>query len=262
MHSLTAKLRWKILLATGVLLCLSAPALAADSMPTTRTLEELVSRWVELKKNISTEKTDWKEDKAHIEVEYDLLQKEKRIMEEEISAARANNSDLAEERAELLLKKEALINALDQTSPYLAKAERGLEKWREIIPASLSIPLEPLFARLDKSSELSVSQRLQIIFSLYGEIEGLQHDIRVTREILTTKSGKRREFDLIYIGLARGFSVSEDNGEAGIGRPTQNGWEWKWENEWGGSIRRALDYYNREKSSDFIELPLAITKTP
>jgi len=31
---------------------------------------------VELKKNISTEKTDWKEDKAHIEVEYNLLQKE------------------------------------------------------------------------------------------------------------------------------------------------------------------------------------------
>jgi Protein of unknown function (DUF3450) len=261
MHRLLSKLLWKIVPAAVAFLFLSGPGLADDRVPSTHTLEGLVSKWVELEKTISVEKKDWKEDRARLEAEFDLFQKEKLILEEEIRTARASNNDLAEERAALLLKQEALINTLDQTRPYLAEAERGLRKWQKSIPPSLSSSLEPLFARLDKSSELSVSQRLQIIFSLYGEIESLQHDIRVTKEILTTKSGRGREFDIIYIGLARGFCVSGDNGEAGIGRPTQNGWEWKWENGWAGSIRRALDYYNREKSADFIELPLEIDES-
>jgi len=262
MHLLLSKLLWKIVPAAVALLFLSGPGRADGRVPSTHTLEELVSRWVDLNKTISAEKKDWREDKARLNAEYDLLQKEREILKEDINAARSSNTDLAEERAGLLLKKEALTNALDRTGPDLSEAERGLHKWRTKIPPPLYFPLEPLFVRLDKSLELSVSQRLQIILSLYGEIEDLQHDIRVTKEILTTQSGRGREFDVIYIGLARGFCVSEDNDEAGIGRPTQNGWEWRWEDGWGGSIRRALGYYNREKSPDFIELPLAITETP
>jgi len=262
MHRRLLKSLWKLAPMAVVMLFLSGAARADDRAPSTHTLEELVSRWVELKKTISAEKKDWREDKARLNAEYDLLRKERDILKEDISAARTSNTDLAEEQAGLLLKKETLTKALDRAGPDLSDAKRGLQKWRTKIPPPLYSSLEPLFGRLDKSSELSVSQRLQIILSLYGEIENLQHDIRATKEILTTKSGKGREFDVIYIGLARGFCVSEDNDEAGIGHPTQNGWEWRWEEGWGGSIRSALDYYNREKSPDFIELPLAITETP
>lgn len=262
MRSLSVKLCRKIILAVGALFFLYGAAHADDLLPTTHTLEELVSRWVELKNIISTEKKDWREARARIEAEYNIFQKEKLILEEEIRSERSNKSALTEEKAGLIIKKEALAKALDRTKPDLIVAERDLKKWRKRIPHPLAIPLEPLFARLNRSSKLSVSQRLQIILSLYGEIENLQNDILATKEILTTKASREREFDVIYLGLARGFCVSEDNGVAGIGRPTQNGWEWRWDNGLGGSIRQTLDYYNRERSADFIKLPLGVIKTP
>lgn len=258
MHKLWLKLFFPVV--AGVIIISGSNA--DDQLPpSTHTLEALVSKWVELKSTIASEKNDWRNDKLRLEDEYRLFEKEKSFLEEKIRSIRAAKAALAEERAGLIKKKETLTNVLKQTEPILDETEINIKKWRKIIPPPLILPLEPLFARLDNSSQLSVSQRIQTIFSLYGEIEELQHEIRITKEILKTESGRQREFDVVYIGLARGFCVSEDGGEAAVGKPTRNGWKWEWSKGLASSIRQAIEYYNREKTAGFIELPIEINST-
>ncbi|MCK4591106.1 MAG: DUF3450 family protein, partial [Candidatus Latescibacteria bacterium] len=131
--------------------------------------------------------------------------------------------------------------------------------WRNLWPSSLlTPPLRKAFDQLQKAPEQSVTRRLQVVLSLYGEIERLQYGVHVVKEVLQTSPGRSREMDVIYLGLAQGFAVSVDNQMAGIGRPTANDWRWEWRPEIAAEVRKAIAFYRHEKTADFVHLPLAV----
>ena len=253
---------YKLLLFSAFLASLMAQkgADCQQPLPTTKTLEELVSQWVDLRQQISLEQQSWKEQKGYLEREHELLRKEKQLLEREIAEKGKLQSLQEAQRAELIQKKTTFQKALDSSLPPLAAAEASLKQWRSWIPPSLSSPSEKLFDKLENTSKQSVSQRLQLVLSLYGEIERLQYAVHVVKEILQTDFGQEQEFDVIYLGLAQGYCVSSDGKLAGIGRPTKNGSGWSWHPEIAKEVRRGINFYKHEKIADFVILPLRVAK--
>jgi len=226
---------------------------------TTQTLEELVAKWIDLRRELTEEKESWNEQKAQLEQEQALLLKEKETLEKEIAATREELLFTEAERTQMLERKKLLKEALDSCLPALREAEKDLREWQTLLPAPLvTQPLRKAFDQLQNASEQSVTQRLQVILSLYGEIERLQYGIHVVKEVLKTDSGRSREMDVIYLGLAQGFAVSADNQITGIGRSTVNRWKWEWHPEIAAEVRKAIVFHRHEKTADFVHLPLRV----
>jgi hypothetical protein len=234
-------------------------AIADEPPAATSTLERLVVKWVELRRALTEEAESWEEQRAQLEQERVLLLKAKETLEQEIAAAGEEQRSAETERARLLAHKEGLEKSLNACLPALRQAEADLRGWRSLWPSSLlTPPLRKAFDQLQKTSEQSVTRRLQVILSLYGEIERLQYGVHVVKEVLKTDASRSREMDVIYLGLAQGFAVSVDNQMAGIGRPTANDWKWEWRPEIAAEVRKAIAFYRHEKTADFVHLPLRV----
>ena len=229
------------------------------SQNTTQTLEELVAKWVDLRRELTEEKESWEEEKAHLEQEQDILKKEQEILQNEIAVAREESLSIESQRSHLVARKKILNKAIDDCLPVLQSAEEDLREWQTFLPSSLlSPPVKRAFDRLQNGSGQSFTRRLQLIVSLYGEIERLQNNVHVIKEVLKVKPDLSREMDIVYLGLARGFAVSQDNTIAGVGVPAENGWQWKWRNEIAPEVRNAVDFHSHEKTADFVHLPLTV----
>ncbi len=233
---------------------------AADEPPaTTSTLEGLVAQWVDLRRALTEEAETWEEQRAQLEQERALLWKAKETLEQEIGAAEGERRSAEAERVTLLARKEGLETSLNACLPALRRAEADLKRWRTLWPPSLlTPPLRKAFDQLQKAEEQSVTRRVQVILSLYGDIERLQYGVHVVKEVLQTGSGRSQEMHVIYLGLAQGFAVSVDDRMAGIGRPVGNNWKWKWRPEMAAEVRKAIAFYRHEKTADFVHLPLRV----
>jgi hypothetical protein len=231
-----------------------------EPLPTTGTLEVLVSKWVDLRRQIVLEQQGWNEQKAHLERERGLLLREKQLLETEIAEKKKAQALQQRERAELLQKREAYEKALEDALPALDAAEANLKLWRGRIPPSLLSGPEKLFAKLADTSSRSFSQRLQVILGLYAEVERLEYRVHVVKEVLRTYSGSEQEFDVVYVGLAQGYCVSSDGKRAGVGRPAEKGWDWRWIPEIAPEVRKGIEFYRHEKIADFVHLPLKVAQ--
>ena len=61
---------------------------------------------------------------------------------------------------------------------------------------------------------------------MLGEIEALQNRNHVVRELIDPGTGQRREMDVVYFGLARGYAISPNDAAVAAGIPAQTGWRW------------------------------------
>lgn len=257
-HSLPAL---RILALTALLLAGAATTLNAqgDSLAT---LEALVAEWSRLRVAIADEQRSWDEQERQWHAEIVLLNKEIEALQEEIGKATSAQESIEADRLKALRDQERLSQMLDGLPVLLERAESALRAWPDQFPPPLRESLESLFLRLmqdsGESKPLGDAARLQRVVALYTEIEKLQHDIHVVKEILTMPDGSRKEVDVCYLGLARAFAVSADNAWSGVGVPTGQGWHWETRKDIADRVRLAISIYNREKIATLVDLPLAV----
>ena len=249
------QLRWVFLF--GLIAAFGLCAGADEPLPAVNTLEQLVSKWVELSKELGREEETWREQKDALKQERQLLLKEKELLENEIAAAREKQTSAEKERAHLLRDEKEMKEALSACLPAISRAEAELKRLAALVPSKLGGALKKGLDRLASSSQ-AVSRRLRIIVGLYKEIERLENQVHLVRETLEVERGVFREMDVIYLGLSQGYAVSLDDEVAGIGRPCAGGWGWQWHPELSAGIRSAISCYRREASPDFSYLPLKI----
>ncbi len=231
--------------------------LRADPEPSLRSLEGLVEQWADLRLEISEEQRAWDEQKAQLNREIDLLEKEKGLLGEQIATASHVQESDASRRTEDIRRKEQLTEILDAIAPLINRAEAMLKAWPDRLPPPLRESLEPTFRKLGDDRG-SAALRLQRVVSLYTEIEKLQNGIHVVKELLTLPDGSRREVDVCYIGLAQGYAVSSDGEWAAIGKPGPEGWGWETRPNEAGAIREAISVYRRELPARLVVLPFVV----
>ena len=238
------------------------PAASGAPGASVQTLEALVAEWVELRSQLADETREWEEKQRHWSTEADLLETEKASLEQELAEANAQVTSAEEKRAGLLEKKEALAQSLEALAPLLDRSEADLRQWIARVPPPLQTKLGKLPAQLpatqSEAEAVPVTRRLQVVIALYTQIETLQHAVHVTPELLPADAGRRRELDVIYIGLARGFAVSSDNLWAAVGMPHDDGWRWTARPALAPAIRQAIAVADRRASAVFVSLPMGV----
>lgn len=223
-------------------------------------LDSLVGRWMDLRTTIADEKRAWQARKSQWKLEIQLLTTEKQKLQKDMEASNRSASSVEKDRAGTLKRKESLETLRKALQPLLDRSEARLHVWQRVIPDSLSAPLAKGFAALPtttaQAETQAFSERAQRITALYSQIESLQHGLHTTSELLGTGEGQRRQVNVLYLGLARGFAVSPDLQWAAVGIPTAKGWTWSSRPVLAQAVQMAIDVVNQKETARLVNLPL------
>lgn len=251
----------RLLLQAGLVL-VPLMATAQLSAVSVDDLDALVGRWMDLRAAIADEKRDWQARKEQWEEEIRLLEAEKKKLRDDLEASRRSASSVEKDRAANLARKEAMETILAELRPLFDRAEAHLRAWEPLIPAPLSEGIAKGLAGLpatqERAEKQSLTERALRIVALYTQIESLHRGCHATQEILTTGTDLRRQVDVLYLGLGRGFAVATDNQWAAVGTPTKQGWAWQARPEIAPAVREAVEVLNRQKTARLVELPIQV----
>jgi FtsZ-binding cell division protein ZapB len=220
-----------------------------------------VAKWVETQQIISKEKKDWQLGKDVLLQRISLIESEIASLEDKIAETRKGIDDADDKRDELAAQngqlKSAAASLYDRIGPLEEKTRRLLAT----LPEPLRERVEPLSQRIpdDPSvADASISERFQNVIGVLNEVNKFDRDVSVTNELRRLPDGSMAEVTVVYLGLGQAYYVTSGGDGAGVGRPTQNGWEWTAANHLAPEIRQAVEILQNTQPPAFVPLPVEI----
>jgi len=255
--------RLKLLMAGAALCaCLTAArqgdALAegadADAARTT------VSKWISTQQIILKESKEWQQGKEILQSRIELLEQEIAGLEEKLAQAREGTREAGRREGELAGES----RMLEQRAAKLAQEVTDLEGAIKTVHVSLPPPVQerlaPLYQRIPEdpaATRASVGERYQNVLGILNEINKSNGEIMLVNEIRALSDGTPSEVKSVYVGLGQAYFLSA-SGEAGVGRPAADGWEWVPANELAANIQEVVDILSNKGSPKFVPLPVEI----
>lgn len=250
------------------LACLAALAVAQDAAPAPAvqpapTLEETrlsLGKWIETQQIISRERNDWQQGREILQDRVALVKKEIATLQEAIAKAQSGVHDSDARREELRAENEQLKTAGAQLVTAVQGMEGEIRKLYPSLPDPIQIRLQPLFQRIPAEgveTHVSAAERFQNVLGILNELNKANNDIAVSYEVRTMADGRTAEVKVIYVGLAQAYYVSA-RGEAGIGRPSADGWVWEPAPAVAADVLTALEILQGKQSPAFVPLPVKL----
>ena len=220
-----------------------------------------LEKWVETRRVLSKERSDWALGRELLEERVDLVQREVENLRERVAEARSSLAEAAVKREELLTKRSALQTA---STALIAKASELESRTQHLIrrlPAPIQQRVAPLSQRLPEPGaevKLSLSERFQNVVGILNEVNKFNRDMTVTSEVRTLGDGTTAEVATLYAGLGQAWYCSGDGAAAGVGSASEDGWVWRPATEAAADIERAIAILENEVVAEFVQLPVLV----
>jgi hypothetical protein len=227
------------------------------------TLEETrltMGKWIETQQIISKERNEWQQGQEILLGRLELVKGEIGVLEEKIAEARSSVATADEKRGELLGQKEQLTAVGLELGLAVTGFESEVRRLFSSTPEPVQAKLQPLVQRIPEdpaNTRASVAERFQNVLGILNELNTANNEIYVNYEVRTLGDGKPSEVRALYIGLAQAYYVSA-NGEAGVGRPSADGWNWEASQAVAGDVLVALDILQGKHTPEFVPLPVRL----
>lgn len=232
-------------------------AASAPSLDETRLA---LGKWIETQQIIAKEKKEWQQGKEILTSRLDLVKKEISELEAKIKQAETSVAKANEARAALLADNEGLKAADTQLATEVAAVEGDVRKLCAALPAPLQTKVQPLRDRMPTEAtkvRVSTAERLQNVLVILGEVHKANAEIVVGYEVQTLADGRKTEVQALYVGLGQAYFVNA-SGDAGIGRPSPDGWKWQPYPGAARAIAAAVEIVQGKQSPAFVPLPVRI----
>ncbi len=231
---------------------------ANDNLAQTRAQ---LKKWVETRQIISSEKADWITEEAILADTELLLKAELVRLNKTLEDVNASATAADEDRSELAAKKETLQAASAVVDGSIGALETELKSILPTLPEPLVEKIKPLIRRLPddpNNTKMSLGERVQNIVGILSQADKFNTTITQTSESREIEDGKLVEVRTLYWGLGQAYYVDASGEYAGIGYPTEKGWEWPRIEGAGLEIKRLLDVYEGTEEIQFINVPARI----
>ncbi len=222
---------------------------------------DTVAKWVETQQILAREKKDWQDGREILERRIELLENEIRALETKVAEARSTLSDADRRRFALVGEREALRVATESLAERVGGLEEKVRTLLSRSPEPLRDRVAPLSQRLPApgaATTLSLGERYQNVIGVLNEVNKFQRDVTVASEIRTLSDGSRVEVQALYLGLGQGYFVTADGSAAGVGVPSEGGWEWTQANEIAPAVRQAIAILQNESVPAYVPLPVTL----
>jgi len=237
-----------------------ATAPAASSEPTLEETRITMGKWIETQQIIGRERNEWTQGKEILKGRIELVAKEVATLDEKIKQAQTNVAESKKGYDDLIAEREQLKAAAAQLVASVTTMESEVRKLSKMLPDPVRQKLQPLFQRLPEdpaTTKVSVAERFQNVLGILNEVNKANSEMTVVYEVRTLPDGSNAEVQCIYVGLAQAYYISP-RGEAGIGRPTADGWKWQAAPNAANGILTALEIIQGKHPPAFVPLPVEI----
>jgi len=241
----------------------SDAAASPDTAKPAPTLDETrltLSKWIETQQIISKERNDWQQGKEILQGRIELVGKEVGILKDRIKQSEAAVEESNKKRDELVAENDALKASGAQLGEAVTLMEGQLRKLMKQMPEPVATKLAPLMQRMPtdpSNTRVTVAERFQNVLAVLSELNKANSELAISYEIRKFADGSSGEVQVIYIGLAQAYYISP-RGDAGIGRPGEDGWTWTPAPEAASAILSTLEIIQGKESPAFVPLPITI----
>lgn len=219
-----------------------------------------LSKWIETQQIISKERNDWQQGKEILQGRIDLVGKEVSQLKERIAQSEAAVVESQKKRDDLTAQNAQLKEVGAQLATTVTQMEAQVQKLAKLAPEGVATKLLPLLQRIPadaNTTRVSAAERFQNVLGILNELNKANSEITIAYEIRQLADGSSSEVQVIYVGLAQAYYLSP-RGEAGIGKPTDNGWVWRPATDQAGAIFTALEIIQGKHPPEFVGLPISI----
>ena len=219
-----------------------------------------LSKWIETQQIISKERNDWQQGKEVLQGRIELVGKEVGQLKERIAQSEKAVEESNRKRDELVAQNAQLKEVGGQLAESVTAMESQVRKLARLAPEGIASKLAPLLQRIPTdaaATRISVAERFQNVLGILNELNKANSEITIAYEIRKLADGSSSEVQVIYVGLGQAYYLSP-RGEAGIGRPGDQGWTWEPASEQAGQIFTALEVIQGKHPPAFVALPVTI----
>ena len=238
-------------------------ALRAGGEPPLQEVRNTLQLWVEQRGVISKTRSDWQSDKDMLEQTIQLMERELKGVEEQMSKLSTNSTQAEKERAETEASLKASNEALEQARQFATEFEAKLLKLIPQLPVSMQenadfrkalnkIPTDPA------TTKTPATERIQTVVGILNELDKFNNAVAIFSEKRKTDKGEEIACETVYVGLGTAYFVNDSANFAGTGTPGPKGWVWTTRNEIAPAVKEVVRIYRNEKPATFIPLPAAI----
>jgi hypothetical protein len=233
---------------------------ASKAAPTLDETRLTLSKWIETQQIISKERNDWQQGKEILQGRIELVGKEVGILKDRIKQSEAAVEESNKKRDELVAENDALKVSGAQLGEAVTLMEGQLRKLMKQMPEPVATKLAPLMQRMPtdpSNTRVTVAERFQNVLAVLSELNKANSELSISYEIRKFADGSSGEVQVIYLGLAQAYYISP-RGDAGIGRPGEDGWTWTPAPDAAQAILSTLEIIQGKESPAFVPLPITI----
>lgn len=237
-----------------------APTLRAADAELDETRRAAFEKWIETKRMVSEERADWRTGRQILEDRIQLVRREVDGLREKAGQATNDIAAATKDLVELQKQNDDLKTNAASLADTVAQMEARVQTLLVRTPDPVREKVKPLSARIPKNAadtKVSLAERFQGVLGIVNECAKANGEITVATEIRTLSDGRSAEVKTVYLGLAQAYFVSA-KGEAGIGRPGEQGWQWESANDLAPTITDVIQIMQNKASARFVSLPIRI----
>ncbi len=256
-RSITASLALASLFAVGIGAD-DAPPASASPAPSLEETRLVMGKWIETQQVIAKERNDWSQGKGVLEDRIALVVGEVTTLEERVTQQTALLAGALARKAEVVAENDRLKALQSRLADSIAGMEVQVRTILKQLPDPVQTRLQPLVARMPidgAKATTSAAERFQNVLGILNEVNRSNGEIAVQYEVRTLADGSKAEVQAVYVGLAQGYFVSP-KGEAGIGRPSLDGWIWSPAPASANDILTTLEILQGKHTPAFVPLPV------
>jgi hypothetical protein len=219
-----------------------------------------VGKWVATQELIFKERKSWQQEQEILSSRIELIRKEIADLEQRLAETRKVLGESAARRSEADATKRELVGAAETIGERLARYEQKTRSLYKVLPESTREKVEPLHRRIPDdpaTTKVSLAERFQNVLGILNEVNRINGEITLATEVRPLSDGKPSEVKTIYVGLGQAYFISARD-EAGIGRPTAEGWTWEPRNELARDVNIAIQMLQNTAKPSFVSLPVSI----
>lgn len=295
-----ASLKHPMLLGTALALTCLIPAHVfaqdADVAPAEPEIDEarlMLDRWVETRRTISKQKSDWALGKQMLVDRIDLLQRNISEVEQEIASQKQKLEGFDESVASLEAKNEALKKAADELAELVDEMEARAVSLLNAAPQPLIESVKPLAVQIpgygskqDQEEQAAdaegesdpatseeadqakqeekekagppLSRRVENVVGALYLFNRYTGKIDQTSELVSRPDGTSLSVDAVYLGTSYGFYVDDEDKLAASGWSAPTGWAWQEADASAASVRQVIQVFNKDQTAAFVGLPVEV----
>lgn len=250
-----------------IIALVTLPTLLLAQTANIQEMQELVQRWVIIEQQETALIISWQRQEQILRQRLQLLEEEKRQLNEIVSLNITNTDDVTQRRLSLLELQNTMESDQVEMQQTLQTALGAINSLHPQLPPPLikawQERLNTLASETNNDDFANSNVQLQALLELLTQLQDFQQRINLNEDTITLANGSEILVKQLYLGLSHAWYVSADGEFSGYGQSKPEGWVWIEDTAVDANVvQQAITMLERNVDVQLVELPLILQASP